>query len=137
MGCGTVGCTSTATRLREHAGVMASFDPATRDKIERGIVEPGFTPLMVYLALGKPTSPARADIVGTREGTWTYRSFHGNDRDYVRAGFRRRVVFDPVRKSDSIVTEPADPRLYPHLQDHTLRITFRDGHLVEVQRLGL
>ena len=134
---GGIGCSNTATRLRERPVAAAALDPSTRSKIEQGIVEPGFTPEMVYLALGRPSSPARADIESTRDGTWSYRDFHRNERDFVQAGFRRRVVFDPVRKSDVIITEPVDPRLYPHLQAHALEVEFRDGRVADIRRRAL
>ena len=131
------GCSNIGTRMRERPALVASLDAETRGKIERGVVEPGFTPEMVYLALGRPTSPAGARIDETREGTWVYRDQHRNERDFVRAGHRRRVVFDPVRKSDVIITEPVDSRELPHLQEHSLHVTFRDGRVVEVMRAAL
>jgi hypothetical protein len=131
------GCNNASTRLRQRPAAAATLTPDARDKIERGVIEPGFTPEMVYLALGKPSSPAHASIEQTRDGTWEYRSFNRNERDFVRAGFRRRVVFDPVRKSDVIVTEPVDPRMFPSLQEHTLYVTFHDGRVTEVRRAAL
>jgi hypothetical protein len=131
------GCSNTATRFRERASSAAALNPETRAKIERHIVEPGYTPEMVYLALGKPTSPAGVNIDSTRDGTWTYRDFNRNDRDFVRAGFRRRVVFDPVRKSDVVITEPVDSRAFPSLQERTLEVEFRDGRVVDLRRSTL
>lgn len=124
-GCAT-NVPTTATRL----------EPEVKKKIDRGIVEPGFTPEMVFMALGKPTEPQENLADATVNGTWIYRNFHRNDRDFVRAGFRRRVVFDPERKSDVIVTEPVDPRTFPNLQAHSLHVTFRDGRVVEIQRVA-
>src|SRR4051812_49051606 len=134
VGCallGASGCSTTATRLQERPSAVAALTPEARSKIEGGVVEPGFTPEMVYLALGKPASPANARIDVTRDGTWVYREFHANDRDFIRAGFRRRVIFDPERRSDVVITEPVDPRLFPNLQDHALYVTFRDGRVVD------
>lgn len=129
-------CNSSGARLREYPTTAAALDDKTRQKIQRGIVEPGYTPEMVYLALGKPTTPANGLADATRDGMWVYRDFHRNDRDFVKAGFRRRVVFDPVRRSDTIVTEPVDPKLYPALAPHSVQITFKDGRVVEVQRVA-
>ena len=123
-GCNTAKAPTTATKL----------EPDIRKKIDRGIIEPGFTPEMVYLALGKPSEPASALSDSTRDGTWVYHDFNRNDRDFIRAGFRRRVVFDPVRRSDVVVTEPVDPRLFPNLREHSLHVTFRDGRVIEIKR---
>ncbi|MES2694454.1 MAG: hypothetical protein V4773_13345 [Verrucomicrobiota bacterium] len=126
-GCNTAKPPTTATAL----------DPEIRKKVEKGIVEPGFTPEMVYMALGKPSVPADGLADSTRDGTWIYNDFRGNDRDFIRSGFRRRVVFDPVRKSDVVVTEPVDARLFPHLRAHSLQITFRDGRVTEITRVEM
>lgn len=123
-GCNTARPPTTATTL----------EPEIRKKVERGIVEPGFTPEMVYMALGKPSVPADGLADATRDGTWIYNNYHRNDRDFIRAGFRRRVVFDPVRRSDVVVTEPVDPRVFPNLRAHSLHVTFRDGRVVEIKR---
>ena len=131
------GCNSPSARMRERPEAAAALDPATRSKIEQRVVEPGFTPEMVYLALGRPSSPARVDVAAMRDGTWTYRDFNRNDRDFVRAGFRRRVVFDPVRRSDVIITEPVDARLHPSLLERTLEVEFRGGRVTDVRRSSL
>lgn len=124
-GCASVKSPTTATTL----------EPAIHAKVQKGVVEPGFTPEMVYLALGKPSEPANSLADATTNGTWVYHDFHRNDRDFVRAGFRRRVVFDPVKRSDVIVTEPIDPRVLPTLRAHSLHITFKDGRVVEIKRV--
>lgn len=124
-GCNTARPPVTATKL----------EPDIQKKVARGIVEPGMTPEMVYLALGKPSEPASAIVDATRDGTWVYHDFTRNDRDFVRAGFRRRVVFDPVRRSDVVITEPIDPRLFPNLREHSLHVTFKDGRVVEIKRV--
>lgn len=131
------GCNSASTRLRQYPESATQLDNRTRDKIKRGVVEPGFTPEMVYMALGKPSEPAEGLATQTKDGTWVYHEFRPqNDRDFVRAGFRRRVVFDPVKKSDTVITEPVDPRLFPNLRPHSVRVTFREGRVVEVQRVA-
>lgn len=112
-----------------------TLEPKIQEKVKRGIVEPGFTPEMVYLALGKPSEPAENIVDATSNGEWVYHDFNRNERDFIRAGFRRRVVFDPVRRSDVIVTEPVDPRLYPNLRAHSLHIVFRDGRVAEIVRV--
>ncbi len=123
-GCATARIPTTATKL----------EPKIQAKVTKGIIEPGFTPEMVYLALGKPSEPAASLVDATNNGTWVYHDFQQNGRDFVRAGFRRRVVFDPGRKSDVIVTEPVDPDVLPSLRANSLYVTFREGRVVEIQR---
>jgi hypothetical protein len=128
------GCSTTSTRMVESPNA-SKLDPKTQAKIKRGLIEPGFTPEMVYLALGKPSEPKDGLSDATQNGTWVYRDFQGNDRDLVRAGFRRRVVFDPQRRGDVVVTEPLDTKAFPQLQPRSLHVTFRDGRVVDIQRM--
>lgn len=113
-----------------------TLEPKIQEKVKRGVVEPGFTPEMVYMALGKPATPAENIADATRDGTWVYHNFHRDERDFIRAGFRRRVVFDPVKRADTIVTEPVDPKLFPNLEPHSLHVKFRDGRVVEITRVA-
>src|SRR4051812_3341019 len=131
-----VGCNNVATRMGDHPEFTAALNSEARDKIEHGIIEPGFTPEMVYLALGKPTSPPFVRVEQTRDGTWIYQDFR-NERDFIRAGFRQRIVFDPVRRSDVIITEPVDPRTHPELRESQLRVIFHDGRVAEIQQTTL
>lgn len=111
-----------------------TLEPKIQAKVKQGIVEPGFTPEMVYLALGKPTQPEQSLADATVNGTWLYQTFNNDDRDFIRAGFRRRVVFDQTKRADVVVTEPIDANASPALPPHSLQITFRDGRVVEIAR---
>jgi hypothetical protein len=125
--------TSCATRSPTTA---TKLEPAIKAKVDKGLIEPGFTPEMVFLALGKPTEPTESLADATSSGTWVYRDFHqnGNGRELVKAGFRRRVVFDSKKKSDVVVNEPIEPQTLPTLPAHSLHVIFRDGRVVEIQR---
>lgn len=125
-GCATTRTPTTATKL----------EPAIRAKVDKGVVEPGFTPEMVFLALGKPSEPADNLVDATTNGTWVYHNFTRNDRDLPKAGYRRRVVFDATKQSEVIATEQIDFKASPHLQAHSLYVTFRDGRVVEIQRIA-
>ena len=124
-GCATRSPT-TATKL----------EPKIQAQVEKGLIEPGFTPEMVYLALGKPTEPAQSLADATTNGTWVYHDFHRNTGDIVKPGFRRRVVSESGKKNDVIKTEPIDPAVLPTLRANSLHVTFRDGRVVEIQRVA-
>ena len=134
---GLMGCSHAAARLRSRPAAAAALSAGAREKIDQGVVEPGFTPEMVFFALGRPTSPINVDIDQTREGIWKYSNPHYNERDFIRAGWRQRKVFDPDRRSDVIITEPVDDRAFPHLRDYTLEIEFRDGRVTSVRRVPI
>jgi|SRR5687768_12599021 len=113
-----------------------SMEPKIRAKVEKGVIEPGFTPEMVYMALGKPTEPAESLADATTNGTWVYHNFNGNGREIVKPGFRRHVVSDPAKKTDVIKTDPIEPAALQKLRAHSLHVTFRDGRVTEIQRVA-
>jgi hypothetical protein len=125
-GCATSRTPTTATRL----------EPKIRAQVEKGIIEPGFTPEMVFLALGKPNEPAESLVDATANGTWVYHNFNGSGRDVLKPGFRRRVIHGSGRQSDVITTERMDEKNTPDLQANALYVTFRDGRVVEIQRVA-
>lgn len=129
------GCSTANSRYQKVSATMTP-DAKTKAAIKRGVIEPGYTPEMVYLALGKPTIPADGLADATRDGEWIYRGFNGTERDFVRAGYRRRVVFDPSRRGDVIVTEPLDTKAFPNLEPKSLHVTFRDGRVVDIKRVA-
>ena len=131
--CGAVAVAGCATSTPTTA---TKLEPKIQAKVKQGIVEPGFTPEMVYLALGKPTKPDEGLADATVNGTWLYQTFNADERDFIRAGFRRRVVFDQSKHADVVVTEPLDASL-PALPPRSLQITFRDGRVVEIARAAL
>jgi hypothetical protein len=125
-GCATTRAPTTATKL----------EPNIRAQVEKGIIEPGFTPEMVFLALGKPNEPAESLVDATANGTWVYHNFSAVDRGILKPGFRRRIVYDSTKHSDVITTERIDGKAAPNLQANALYVTFRDGRVVEIQRVA-
>jgi hypothetical protein len=113
-----------------------SLEPPIKAKVEKGIIEPGFTPEMVYLALGKPSEPAQSLADATANGTWVYHDFQGKEGDIVKPGFRRKVSLDAAKKVDVITTERIDPQALAKLPANSLHVTFRDGRVVEIQRVA-
>jgi hypothetical protein len=124
----TAGCVTQAPTT------ATSMEPKIRAKVEKGVIEPGFTPEMVYLALGKPSEPAQSLADATTNGTWVYHDFNGTKGDIVKAGYRRRVTVDPAKKTEVITTERIEPQALSALRAHSLHVTFRDGRVVEIQR---
>jgi hypothetical protein len=133
---GLGGCSTAARRSSQTPTTATKLEPEIRAKVDKGVIEPGFTPEMVYLALGKPSVPTEGLADATVNGTWVYRDFQRNDRDLVRPGFRRRVVYDSAKHADVIVTEPVDRKAFPDLEARSLNVVFRDGRVVDIQRVA-
>jgi hypothetical protein len=68
------GCSTTDSRINEHAAVFNSLSPDAQAKIKSGQVEIGFTQEMTEMALGEPDRRyTRTTDKGTHE-VWAYRS---------------------------------------------------------------
>ncbi len=126
----SAGCESTATRIQKNPDVLAAAPPATQERIRRGEIAIGDTPELVQLAKGRPLRTANLPD-GSIE--WIYRDHPRNENDYIAAGFRHRVEFDPVTRGNTVIVEPVDPRLYPSLRTHTIHVILRDGHVMAIR----
>jgi hypothetical protein len=125
------GCESARTRLAANPEAAARLDAATREKIARGEVEVGFTAEMVSLAMGRPLRVI-APTTPAGDTVWLYHDGPRNENDYVRSGFRRRVVFDPERRANVVLVEPVGDRIFPALRSHTIRVTLRADRVVAI-----
>jgi hypothetical protein len=87
---------------------------------------------MVYMARGKPREIA-TDAAGRT--IWTYRDEPlTGPNETIQAGFRRRVVYDPVKRGEDIIIEPIDEKAFPHLVPHTVTVVFENRRVVAIER---
>ncbi len=63
---------STSSRKKEKKEVYASLKPWEKKYIDRGEVAPGFTPDMVYIAMGKADKVDSKDLPEGHVDLWTY-----------------------------------------------------------------
>ena len=116
----------------EHSAGNA--EAVARRAAYQGKIMVGETADDVIRAAGRPTEVvAAADRPG--EETWIYRAGPRNPNDYIRAGHRRRVEFDPVKRSNVIIVEPVDDRVFPHLRSYDVRVSLRDNRVAAVEQV--
>ncbi|HTT56683.1 MAG TPA: hypothetical protein VMF63_06225 [Opitutaceae bacterium] len=129
------GCSTVNSRIREKQAVFDTLPPATRAEIRRGQVGVGFTPDMVYMAIGKPDETReRVDPAG-RESVWKYNTYYDRYEGSYRAGYRRWVRFDPRRNAYIIYDEPIDASVYQPVRETYIRVTFRDGKVTAIDQM--
>lgn len=124
------GCTSVEKRLRENPSALAGLDEPTVARIRRGEVAVGDTEALVRLALGRPQCTAPRADGGT---TWFFRDRPRDPNDYIVAGFRHRVEFDPVTRTNLTTVEPVPDHLFAYLRTHQIRVGIRDGRVVDIK----
>ena len=128
------GCNGVSSRVQEKAAVYASLSPSMQKDLRDGIVHPGDTPDMVYIALGKPsvvqdydndpTLPAGAVPPGSKDPVtiWYYHIHVAGDPKY-----------DPTPGSEGIDPLNGIPIEMGYLKTRTL-VVFRHGAAIKVRR---
>jgi outer membrane protein assembly factor BamE (lipoprotein component of BamABCDE complex) len=122
------GCTSPAIRIRDDPSAFAGLDAATQERVQQGKIAIGDSEAAVRLALGRPR---RIDALPDG-AVWFYTDRPRDPNDYITGGFRHRVVFDPVTRTNVVTIEPVDDRLFPYLRTHTIRVSIRNGRVTAV-----
>jgi hypothetical protein len=128
------GCSTINSRIHEHAGEFYALDPATQDQIRHGQVGIGYTPDMVYMALGSPTKTVNRVTNDGNEFTWIYKSYYEEYAGTAFAGYHRYAVVDRVTGRYVIYTEPLYTDLYRERAQEYIRLTFRNGRVTSVEQ---
>ena len=75
-GCETDG--GIASRTQEKSTAYAALKPREKSYVAKGVIAVGFTPDMVYMAMGQPTKTETQDTAGDHVELWTYGRFYPN-----------------------------------------------------------
>jgi len=126
------GCSTVNSRIRQHADEFNHLAAADQTKIREGIVDVGFTPNMVYMALGAPdVKRVHRARTGTRE-TWIYRTSYETYEGTRLVTYRRWYRHDPFHRRYHVFWGPAYADVYRvHHQDR-IRVTFRNNEVVAI-----
>lgn len=128
------GCSTVDKRIQEKSSVFAGLDAATQEKLRQGVVEIGYTPDMVYIALGQPDDKREKVSATGREITWIYSSYTQEYAGTGVAGHRRTLVRDPATQRTYIMWEPVVVDVYNNRIDDRIRISFRDGKVTVIEQ---
>ena len=100
---GCAGDPGIAARTREKSAVYAALTPREKRHIDKGAIALGYTPDMVYLALGHPSSTRPVDATGGRGELWIYLNFYPplDARHVRRAPYTTESIYPPPRTDPS------------------------------------
>jgi len=129
------GCSTISSRIREKAAVFVALPPAMQAEIRQGQVAIGFTPDMVYMAIGKPDEIREHVDPARRETVWKYNTYYDRYEGTYRAGHRRWVVWDPRIHAYRVFDEPVYANAYQPVKETFFRITFRDGRVAAIDQM--
>lgn len=128
------GCSTIDNRIQEKSDVFAKLDPVTQSKLKQGIIDLGFTPDMVYIALGKPDEIRERTGDGGHKTVWKYNTYYERYEGTVHAGYRRFVYWDPQIRAYRIYYEPVYANLYSAQKETCIRVTFRDDKVAAIEQ---
>ncbi len=121
------GCSTPATRIRDHPAIFSSLTPAQQDLIRHGQIAIGFTKEMVELALGNPDHiTTRTDANGVTQ-IWRYTTYETPDGFPLYTGWYQRYYC----WGDPLFPYYLD---YPYRRerDH-YRVTFKSGKVSAIE----
>ena len=106
---GLAGCSTVDKRIEEKSAAFAAYPAEIQENLRKGIVEIGYTPDQVYIAL--------EEYRGT-----------------ALVGYRRRIAYHPVAKRNYVYWEPAMVDVYRGRIDERIRISFQDGKVAVIEQ---
>jgi hypothetical protein len=113
-------CNTTNSRIRSQQDLFDSYPPEVQQNIRNGVIEAGYTPEMVVMALGEPDRKEVAERADGLVEVWTYsKSVPGFGIGMGSGGYAGGgvaigtgvTVGEPARSVDRAVVEFSDGRV--------------------------
>lgn len=121
------GCSTINSRIRENQALFDGLPADTQDKIRQGVVEVGYTPQMVFMAMGEPHERRSTRAADRESSVWIYNVYYQDWVGRRMAGYRRVVVYDEKTKKHYVYVEPVYEDLYRDRKEERIRIEFDRG----------
>lgn len=130
----TAGCNTFDSRARQMSGVYDSLPASEQQRLERGSINVGDTPEMVYIALGNPDEKRDVTNADGTQSVWVYKSYWQQYEGTAWLGYRRVIV--PARNGRGYVIfhEPVTQDVYRTHVDEVIRVTFARGTVTQVEQ---
>lgn len=128
------GCDTFSSRARQMSGVYDQLPASEQRRLQRGMINVGDTPEMVYIALGH--ADERRDLT-TADGTqsvWIYRTYWQQYEGTAWLGYRRIIVPAANGRGYIIYHEPVTQDVYRTHTDENIRVTFARGVVSQVEQ---
>ena len=130
-----VGCQTVEDRIKKNPDAFARLDPATQEKIKQGIIDLGFGPDLVFMALGEPTEKRETIDDAGRSEVWAYNTFYQRYDGTSFVGYERRVYYDPVVKSYRTYYEPSFVENYRQEKQELIRVIFKNDKVTTIEQV--
>ena len=128
------GCQTLDDRIKSKGDLFARLDPATQAKIKAGTIELGFTPDLVFLALGAPAEKRELITQAGKDEIWIYLAHDFPAPGLDPMGYRRRIIFDPYLNGYRIAYRPIMADDEAGIASERLRVVFHEGKATAMEQ---
>lgn len=127
------GCSTISSRIDDKAALFATLTPHQQEVIRKGGVELGYTPDMVYMALGAPDERHEQHTAKGDKMTWVYLAITEDWAGQV-VRYRHYAMRDPKTGVVYVFTEPEFHDVYRADAHEHIRIEFTNGKVSAIER---
>ena len=128
------GCNTINHRIEEKSAAFSAADAATQEKIRQGVVAVGYTPDLVYIALGNPDRKRHHTSKDGEEETWIYNTYYQEYAGTANTEYRRYIVVDPRTGQAFVYIEPVYTDLYRQRREEDIRVIFQNGKVAVIEQ---
>lgn len=128
------GCDTFHSRARQMSGVYNQLSAGEQQRLQRGAINVGDTPEMVYIALGN--ADERRDVMNAdgTQSVWIYKTYWQQYEGTAWLGYRRIIVPAGNGRGYIVYHEPVTQDVYRTHADETIRVTFSRGVVSQVEQ---
>ncbi len=129
------GCSTIPRRIEEKSAAFSALDADTQNNIRLGRVDVGYSPDLVYIALGTPDERLTQTTKADTNETWIYNNYHQEYLGRVQTGYRQYTYIDPKTRQAIVTYEPVYSSIYRDRVDERIRIHFRAGQVASIEQV--
>jgi len=129
------GCSTVQSRIEEKSAVFNALPAETQAKIQQGLVDVGYTPDMVYIAIGNADKVIERSTGDGNETVWIYNNYYQEYEGSRFAGYRRSVYYDNRIKAYRVFYEPVRAEIYRDRVEEVARVVFKNGKVASIEQV--
>jgi hypothetical protein len=129
------GCSTVQSRIEEKSAVFNALPAETQSRIQQGLVDVGYTPDMVYIAMGNADKVIERSTTDGNETVWIYNSYYQEYEGSRFAGYRRSVYYDNRIKAYRVFYEPVRADIYSDRVEEVARVVFKNGKVASIEQV--
>jgi hypothetical protein len=131
------GCNTIDRRISEKQDVFNRLDLQTQAKVRQGTISIGYTPDMVYIALGPPSAKQQKAIAEGDESIWIYKAYYRKYEGTAFAGYQSMMISDPSGRGgrSMISLVPVKAPVYSEQEEDKIRVHFVNGKVSAIDKL--